>query len=139
MKHSLRNWSIIAWIQLGIIVAGFSLPNNIINGATWYAPILDFGRIALLFGIPFSDILLMRKLLAIGKRRKTYLKQFIAASDRVEYESIAPIYFINLTSTQINSIELAFENSRDDLIINTSFPFKSLQHYLKGKNTNARS
>jgi hypothetical protein len=139
MKHSLKNWLIIAWIQLGIIVAGFSLPNNIVNGATWYAPILDFGRIALLFGIPFGDLLLITKLLAIGKSRKTYLKQFIDTSDRVEYESIAPIYFTNLTSKQINAIELAFENSHNDLIINKSFPFESLQYYIQGNNKNARS
>jgi hypothetical protein len=139
MKHSLKNWSIIASIQLGIIVGGFSLPNNIVNGATWYAPIVDFGRIALLFGIPFSDIFLLTKLLTIGKRRKTYLKQFIDASNHAEYESIDPIYFINLTSKQINSIELAFKNSHDDLIFNASFPFESLQYYLQGKNKNARS
>jgi hypothetical protein len=139
MKHSFKNWLIIAWIQLGIIVAGFSLPNNIVNGATWYAPILDFGRITLLFGIPFCDIFLIIKLLLVGKRRKAYLKQFIDASNYLEYESIDPIYFINLTSKQINLIELAFKNSHNDLIINASFPFESLQHYLQGKNKNARS
>jgi hypothetical protein len=136
MKHSFKNWSIIASIQLGIIVGGFSLPNNIVNGATWYAPILDFGRIALLFGIPLGDGFLLLKLLAIGKNRKTYLKQFIDASDRIEYESIHPIYFISLTSKQMNSIELAFKNSRDDLIFDARFPFESLQNYLKGTNKN---
>jgi hypothetical protein len=136
MKHSPKNWAIIAWIQLGIIIGGFSLPNNIVNGATWYAPIVDFGRIALLFGIPFVDIFLLLKLLTAGKRRKAHLKQFIDASNHVEYESIDPIYFINLTSKQINSIELAFKNSHNDLILNASFPFESLQHYLQGTNKN---
>jgi hypothetical protein len=139
MKHSIRNWSIIASIQLGIIVGGFSLPNNIVNGATWYAPILDYGRIALLFGIPVSDLFLVLKLLRTGKRKKTYLKQFIDTRDLIEYESIDPIYFINLTSKQMNSIELAFKNSRNDLICDTSFPFESLQNYLQGTNKNARS
>ena len=136
MKHSIKNWSIIASIQLGIIVGGFSLPNNIINGATWYAPILDFGRIALLFAVPVVDIFLLLKLLATGKRKKIYLKQFIDASNHIEYESIYPIYFVNLTSKQMDSIKLAFNNSRDDLIFNASFPFKSLQQYLQGTNRN---
>jgi hypothetical protein len=136
MKHSLKNWSIIAAIQLGIIIAGFSLPNNIVNGATWYAPILDFGRIALLFGIPTGDIFLLIKLLKIGKRKKAYLKQFIDANNHIEYESISPICFINLTSKQMNSIELAFRNSRNDLIFDASFPFESLQKYLQETNKN---
>jgi hypothetical protein len=136
MKHSPKSWAIIASIQLGIIIGGFSLPNNIVNGATWYAPIIDFGRIALLFGVPCGDVFLALRLLTIGKRKKRYLKQFIGASDRVEYESIDPIYFTNLTSKQMNSIELAFENSNNDVIIETSFPFKSLQHYLQGTNKN---
>ena len=136
MKHSIKNWSIIASIQLGIIVGGFSLPNNIINGATWYAPILDFGRIALLFGVPVVDIFLILKLLATGTRKKKYLKQFIEVSNHIEYESIYPIYFINLTSKQMDSIELAFNNSRDDLIFDASFPFKSLQQYLQGTKRN---
>jgi hypothetical protein len=136
MKHSLKNWSIIGSIQLGIIVGGFSLPNHIVNGATWYAPIVDFGRIALLFGTPVVDLFLLLKLLKNGKRKKTYLKQFIDVSNQIKYESIDPIYFINLTSRQIDSIELAFKNSRDDLIFDPSFPFESLQHYLQGKNRN---
>ncbi len=136
MKHSPKNWAMVCSIQLGIIVGGFSLPNHVVNGATWYAPILDFGRIALLFGFPVGDIVLSLKLLAIGKRRKAYLRQFIDANNHVKYESIDPIYFANLTSTQIKSIELAFNNSRDDLIIDPSFPFESLQHYLRGKNKN---
>jgi hypothetical protein len=135
MKHSPKNWAIIASIQLAIIASGFSLPNNIVNGATWYAPIIDFGRIALLFGFPFGDVFLTLKLLTIGKRKKAYLKQFIDASDRVEYESIDPIYFINLTSKQMNLIELAFKNSRDDLFLDASFPFESLRHHL-GTNKN---
>ena len=139
MKHSLKNWSIIASIQLGIIIGGFSLPNHIVNGATWYAPILDFGRIALLFGIPVGDIFLLTKLLTIGKRKKIYLKQFIDTSNHVEYNSIDPIYFINLTPKQINSIEIAFKHSHNDLIFDASFPFESLQHYLQGTNKNARS
>ena len=137
MKHSPKNWSIIASIQLGIIIGGFSLPHNIVNGATWYAPIVDFGRIALLFGVPSVDIFLVLKLLTNGKRKKAYLKQFIDVSDRIKYESIDPIYFINLTSRQIDSIELAFKNSRNDLIFDPSFPFESLQHYLQGTNRNA--
>jgi hypothetical protein len=136
MKHSPKNWAIIAWIQLGIIVGGFNLPNNIVNGATWYAPILDFGRIALLFGVPVGDVFLALKLLTIGKRKKTYLKQFVDVSDRIEYESIEPIYFINLTPKQIDSIKLAFKNSRNDLILDASFPFESLQQYLQKTNKN---
>jgi hypothetical protein len=136
MKHGLKNWSIIASIQLGIIVGGFSLPNRIINGATWYAPIVDFGRIALLFGLPLGDVVLLTKLLATGKRRKIYLKQFIDTNNYIEYESIHPIYFANLTPKQISSIELAFKNSREDSIIDTSFPFASLQHYLQGTHKN---
>ena len=136
MKHSIKNWSIIASIQLGIIVGGFSLPNNIINGATWYAPVLDFGRIALLFVVPVVDIFLLLKLSTTGKRKKKYLKQFIDASNHIEYESIYPIYFVNLTSKQMDSIELAFNNSRNDLIFDASFPFESLQHYLQVTNRN---
>jgi hypothetical protein len=136
MKHSPRNWAIIASIQLAIIASGFSLPNNIVNGATWYAPIIDFGRIALLFGVPFGDVFLALKLLTTGKRKKTYLKQFIDASDRVEYESINPIHFINLTSKQMNLIELAFKNSHEDLFINASFPFESLRHHLQRTDKN---
>jgi hypothetical protein len=136
MKHSPKNWAIIASIQLAIIASGFSLPNNIVNGATWYAPIIDFGRIALLFGFPFGDVFLTLKLLTIGKRKKAYLKQFIDASDRVEYESIDPIYFINLTSKQMNLIELAFKNSRDDLFLDTSFPLESLRHHLQRTDKN---
>ena len=136
MKHSIKNWSIIASIQLGIIVGGFSLPNNIINGATWYAPILDFGRIALLFVVPVVDIFLLLKLSTTGKRKKKYLKQFIDDSNHLKYESIYPIYFINLTSKQMDSIELAFNNSRDDLIFDANFPFESLQHYLQVTNRN---
>jgi hypothetical protein len=136
MKHSPKNWAMVCSIQLGIIVGGFSLPNHVVNGATWYAPIVDFGRIALLFGFPVGDIILSRNLLAIGKRRKAYLRQFIDANNQIKYESIDPIYFANLTSKQIDSIELAFQNSRDDLIFDTSFPFESLQHYLQGKNKN---
>jgi hypothetical protein len=136
MKHNPKNWTIIALVQLAIIISSFNLPNNIINGATWYAPIIDFGRIALLFGIPIFDAILVTKLLAIGKQKKTYLKQFIDASDRIRYESIAPIYFVNFTSKQIDSIELAFKHSRNDLVFDTSFPFELLQHHLKGKNKN---
>ncbi len=136
MKHSPKNWAIIASIQLGIIIGSFSLPNNIVNGATWYAPIIDFGRIALLFGIPVGDVFLSLKLLKTGKRKKIYLKQFIDASNHVEYESIDSIYFINLTSKQISSIELAFKNSSDDLIFGANFPFESLQHYLQRTNKN---
>lgn len=136
MKHSPKNWAIIALIQLGIIICGFSLPNNIVNGATWYAPIVDFGRIALLFIVPFGDIFLSLKLLTTGKRKKMYLKQFIDASNYIEYESINPIHFINLTPKQMNSIELAFKNSHNDLIFDVSFPFESLQYYLRGTNKN---
>lgn len=136
MKHSPKNWAIVCLLQLGIIVGGFSLPNHVINGATWYAPIIDFGRIALLFGFPVGDIILSRNLLAIGKRRKAYLKQFIDVSNHPKYELIDSIYFVNLKSKQIDLIELAFKNSRDDLVFDPSFPFESLQHYLQSKNTN---
>jgi hypothetical protein len=136
MKHSPKNWAIIASIQLGVIIGGFSLPNNIVNGATWYAPIVDFGRIALLFGVPFGDVFLLLKLLTAGKRKKIHLKQFVDISNHIEYELIAPIYFVNLTSKQVGSIELAFKNSRNDLTFDASFPFELLQHYLQGKNRN---
>jgi hypothetical protein len=136
MKHSPKNWAIVCWLQLGIIVGGFSLPNHVINGATWYAPIVDFGRIALLFGLPVGDIILSLNLLALGKRRKAYLKQFIDVRNQIKYESIDPIYFANLTSKQLDAIEIAFNNSRDDLVFDPSFPFESLQHYLQGNNKN---
>jgi hypothetical protein len=136
MKHSPKNWAIVCWIQLGIIIGGFSLPNHVVNGATWYAPIVDFGRIALLFGFPVGDTILALNLLAIGKRRKAHLRQFIDVSNHTKYESIDPIYFINLTAKQLDLIELAFNNSRDDLIFNPSFPFESLQHHLQGKTKN---
>jgi hypothetical protein len=131
MKHSPKNWAIVCYIQLGLIVGGFSLPNHVVNGATWYAPIVDFGRIALLFGFPVGDTILALNLLAIGKRRKAHLRQFIDISNQLKYESINPIYFANLTSKQLDSIELAFNNSRNDLIFDPSFPFESLQHYLQ--------
>ena len=134
MKHSPKNWAIVCSIQLGIIVGGFSLPNHIVNGATWYAPIVDFGRIALLFGFPIGDTILSLNLLALGKRRKAYLRQFIDISNQVKYDSIDPIYFANLTPKQIDLIKLAFNHSRDDLIFDPSFPFESLQQYLQGRN-----
>jgi hypothetical protein len=136
MKHSPKNWAIIALIQLGVIIGGFSLPNNIVNGATWYAPVIDFSRIALLFGVPFGDVFLLLKLLTIGKRKKIHLKQFVDVSNQIEYELIDPIYFINLTSKQIGSIEIAFKNSHNDLIFDASFSFELLQQYLQGKNRN---
>jgi hypothetical protein len=137
MKHNPKNWMIVCSIQLGIVIGGFSLPNSIVNGATWYAPAIDFGRIALLFGFPVGDTILLLNLLAIGKRKKAYLKQFIDVDNHVKYESIDPIHFINLTSKQIDLIELAFKNSRNDLIFDPSFPFESLQRYLQGANKNA--
>jgi hypothetical protein len=136
MKHSPKNWAIVCWLQLGIIVGGFSLPNHVVNGATWYAPIVDFGRIALLFGFPIGDTILALNLLAIGKRRKLYLRQFIDVSNHIKYDLIDPIYFANLTSKQLDAIELAFNNSRDDLVFDPSFPFESLQHHLQGKTKN---
>ena len=136
MKHSPKNWVMVCSIQLGIIIGGFSLPNHVVNGATWYAPIVDFGRIALLFGFPVGDTILALNLLAIGKRRKAYLRQFIDISNHIKYDSIDPIYFANLTSKQLDAIELAFNNSRNDLVFDPSFPFESLQHYLQGKNKN---
>jgi hypothetical protein len=136
MKHSPKNWAIVGWIQLGIIIWSFNLPNNIINAATWYAPILDFGRIALLFGVPVGDLFLLKKLLTIGKRNKKYLKQFIDVSSHHKYDSIDPIYFINLTSKQIDSTELTFEHSRNDLTFDPNFQFELLQRYLQGTNKN---
>jgi hypothetical protein len=136
MKHSPKNWTIVGLIQLMIIIGGFNLPNSIINGATWYAPIIDFGRIFLLFGIPIGDATLIIKLLAIGKRKKEYVKQFIDNNSYVKYDLIDPIHFINLTSKQINLIELAFKHSRNDLIVDASLPFESLQRHLKGTNKN---
>jgi hypothetical protein len=136
MKHSPKNWAIVGLIQLAILIGGFNLPNSIVNGATWYAPIIDFGRIFSLFGIPICDTALVIKLLAIGKRNKEYIKQFIDDSNHAKYESIDPIYFANLTSKQMDSIELAFNHSRNDLIVEASLPFKSLQRYLEGINKN---
>ena len=136
MKHSPKNWAVVCSIQLGIVIGGFNLPNSIVNGATWYAPILDLGRIALLFGFPVGDTILLLNLLAIGRRKKAYLKQFIDVSNHVKYESINPIHFTNLTSKQMDSIELAFEHSHDDLILSPSFSFESLQHYLQRTNKN---
>ena len=131
MKHSFKNWTIVGLIQFAIIIGSFSLPNDIINGATWYAIIIDFGRIALLFGMPASDLFLVTNLLATGKRKKTYLKQFIDVDNYLKYESIDPVHFINLTSKQMDLIELAFKHSRNDLTFDPSFPFESLQQYLK--------
>jgi hypothetical protein len=136
IKHSPKNWAMVCSIQLGIIVGGFSLPNHVVNGATWYAPIVDFGRIVLLFGFPVGDTILALKLLAIGKRRKAYLRQFIDISNHTKYDSIDSIYFINLTAKQLDLIELAFNNSRDDLVFDPSFPFESLQYHLQGKTKN---
>jgi hypothetical protein len=98
MRHNFRSWSIVGFVQLSIIIGGFNLPNNIINSATWYAPLLDFGRIALLFGLPVVNVVFVTNLLAIGKRKKAYLKQFINADNYFKYDSIDPIHFINLTS-----------------------------------------
>jgi hypothetical protein len=136
MKHSPKNWAIVGWIQLGIIIWSFTLPNHIINSATWYAPIIDFGRIALLFGVPVADVFLLLKLLAIGKRNKKYLKQFIDVNSHIKYDSIDLIYFVNLTSKQIDSTKLAFENSRNDLTFDPNFSFELLQRYLQGTNKN---
>jgi hypothetical protein len=133
MRHSSRNWAAIGLAQLILIISSFNLPNNIINGATWYAPVIDFGRIALLFGVPIGDAILVTKVLEIGTKRKTYLKQFIDAKDLIEYESISPIGFANFTQEQISLIECAFNNSHDDLVFETSFPFKLIQNYLQGK------
>ena len=123
-------------MQLGIIIGSFNLPNSIINAATWYAPMIDFGRIALLFGVPVGDVFLSSKLLAIGKRKKEYLKQFIDAENHVRYDSIEPIYFINLTPEQIDSTELAFKHSNNDLVLDPNLSFQLLQRYLKGINKN---
>lgn len=123
-------------MQLGIIIGSFNLPNSIINGATWYAPMIDFGRIALLFGVPVGDVFLSSKLLAIGKRKKAHLKQFVDASIHAKYDLIEPIYFINLTPEQIDSTELAFKHSNNDLVLDASLSFQLLQRYLKGTNKN---
>lgn len=121
-------------MQLGIIIGSFNLPNSIINGATWYAPVIDFGRIALLFGVPVGDVFLSSKLLAIGKRKKEYLKQFVDASIHAKYDLIEPIYFINLTLEQIDLTEVAFKHSNNDLVLDPSLSFQLLQRYLKGTN-----
>lgn len=138
MKHSPKNWAIIGSLQFGIIIGGFNLPNNIVNGATWYAPLIDFGRIALLFGFPASNIVLSTKLLVVGKRKKAYLRQFIDSSSHFRYDSLDPIHFINLTPAQIDLIENNFKyHSRDDLLIDSDFSFKSLERYLQKTNENA--
>jgi hypothetical protein len=122
--------------QLTIVIGGFNLPNSIINSATWYATLLDFGRISLLFGFPIADLTIVPKLLAIGKRNKKHLEQFIDPKDLFKYDAINPVHFINLTPKQIDSIELAFNNSRDDLTFDPSFPFQSLQRSLHGTTKN---
>jgi hypothetical protein len=136
MRHSPKSWTAVGLIQLVIIISAFNLPNHIINGATWYAPIIDFGRIALLFIMPISDGIWITKLLTIGKRNKTYLKQFIDPSNQIEYESINLICFVNLTSKQVNLIELAYKHSHNDSMLDSNFPFESLQRQLQGKNKN---
>ncbi len=123
-------------MQLGIIIGSFNLPNSIINAATWYAPIIDFGRIALLFGVPVGDVFLSSKLLAIGKSKKEYLKQFVDAENHPRYDSIEPIYFINLTSEQIDLTKLAFKQSNNDLVLDADLSFQLLKRYLEGKNKN---
>jgi hypothetical protein len=137
MKHSLKNWVIVGSIQLGIIIGSFNLSNSIVNGATWYAPIIDFGRIASLFGIPVCDAALAMRLLSIGRRKKEHLKQFIDDSSHAKYELIDPIHFISLTSEQMDSIELAFRHSRDDSVLDNNLPFNSLQRHLQGTKKNA--
>lgn len=101
IRHSPRSWAAIGLFQLGIIIASFCLPNSVINGATWYAQIIDFGRIVLLFGIPVIDSILIIRLIKICKHRKTYLEQFIDCDNKFHYDSIVPLYFINLTPRQI--------------------------------------
>lgn len=130
IRHSPRLWATIGLFQTGIIITSLCLPNNIINGATWYAQILDFGRIGLLFGIPIIDFILITRLVKICKRRKTYLEQFIDDQNKFHYDSIVPLYFVNLTSRQIESIEFAFKHSQEDSIIDTNLPFKLLQKYI---------
>jgi hypothetical protein len=136
MRHSPKNWAVVCFMQLGIIIGGFNLPNSIVNGATWYAPIIDFGRIALLFGFPVGDTIVVLNLLALGKRRKIYLRRFIDINSHAKYASINPFFFINLTSKQIDSIELACKQSHNDLLLDPSFPFELFQHYLQGINRN---
>jgi hypothetical protein len=131
VKHSPKNWLMVGFVQLGIVIGSFNLPNSIVNGATWYAPLIDLGRIASLFAIPAGDTVLAIRLLAIGKRKKEYLKQFIDSTNHAKYELIDPIHFISITPKQMDSIELAYNNSRDDFILDTSFPFESLQKYLQ--------
>lgn len=136
MKYSPKNSVIIASLQFGILFGSFSLPNSIVNAATWYAPVIDFGRIALLFGFPVGDILLLHRFYTIGKRKKAQLRQFIDIEDAADYEAINPYNFVSLTPQQIDSIGLAFEQSRDDRILDKDFPFNSLQCYLQGSDKN---
>jgi hypothetical protein len=137
MKHSPKNWLMVGFIQLGILVGSFNLPNSIINGNTWYAPLIDFGRIASLFGFPVGDTVLAIRLLAIGRRKKEYIRQFIDAKNHARYDTIEPINFISITEEQIQLIELAYRESRNDLIFDTSFPYESLQKYITGTHNNA--
>ena len=136
MRHSPKNWATVCFIQLGIIIGGFNLPNSIVNGATWYAPIIDFGRIALLLGFPVGDTIVSLNLLALGKRNKAYLKQFVDINSHRKYESINPLFFANLTSKQIDLIELTSKQSQNDLVLDPSFSFELLQNYLQGINRN---
>ena len=132
MVHNPKNWIIVASIQITILLGSFNLPNSIINGPFWFAPIIDIGRISSLFAFPAVDSVLVLRLLAIGRRKKEYIRKYIDPSNYDQFDLIEPIYFISITQKQIDSIQLAFNNSRDDLIFDTSFPFDSLQKCIQG-------
>jgi hypothetical protein len=132
MKHSLRNWTLIGCTQICIVIGGFSLPNSIINGRTWYAPVLDFSRLASLLVFPIVDTSLVINLLKKGRKNKTYLRQFIDPNELQMFDMIEPINFISLSVEQMRNIELTFEQSRDDRILDTSCPFKTVQKYITG-------
>jgi hypothetical protein len=136
VKHSFKSWAIVSAIQIAIVIGSFNLPNRIVNGATWYAPLLDFGRIALLFVLPIGDVILATKLITIGRRKKAYLQQFIHPDYRAKYQLLDSIDFIHLSPQQMDSIELAFKHSQEDLIIDADFSFVSLKRYLQGTNRN---
>jgi hypothetical protein len=139
VKHNLKKWTLVLAIQIAVIVGSFNLPNRIINGATWYAPVLDFGRIVLLVCTPIVDTVAVTRLLAIGRRKKAYLQQFISTDNLLEYESISPLQFIHLSTQQINAIKLAHLHSVDDLVLDADLTFALLKRSLERVDKHGRS
>lgn len=131
MKFNTKDLLIICLFQFVLLVVLFSLPNTILNGATWYAVIVNFGRIGLLFGFPLLDLIFLLVALKKGKRLKLHLRQFIDSKDYYQYDLLSPLYFLNLNVRQVDSIILASSQSDDDLILDINFPFDLLLRYLQ--------